>query len=121
MARTSILTGLALIVLGVVVSLASASQSVTSLIPAFIGVGFLLLGLAGRIKPAVNHHLMHAASVLALLAVLGSVGSIVGRGAGGWALLSQVVTVAIAGTFLVLAIRSFKAARRARTEAAVAG
>ena len=36
-----------LIALGVLVTVASESESVTSLIPAFIGAGFLLLGIAG--------------------------------------------------------------------------
>lgn len=118
MARVSVLTGLALIALGVVVTIASDSDSVTSLIPAFIGVVFVALGIAGILRPGVNHHLMHAAAALALLAILGSLGTLVGRGADGWALVAQVATVVIAGVFLALAVRSFRAARQSRTSAA---
>lgn len=114
MARISIVTGLLLILLGVGVTIAADSQSVTSLIPAFIGAVFLLLGLGGVATPGINDHLMHAAAVLSLLAILGSAGSLIGRGATGWALFAQVTTIVIAGTFLALAIRSFKAARAAR-------
>jgi hypothetical protein len=117
MARVSIITGLALIALGILVTVASDSESVTSLIPAFIGVLYVVLGLAGTAKPSVNHHLMHAAAALSVLAILGSAGSLIGRGAAGWALLAQVGTVLIAGFFLALAVRSFRAARRGRTDA----
>lgn len=115
MARISIITGAVLIVLGIVVSIASGSESVTSYIPAFIGLVFVALGVAGVLKPGINRHLMHAAAALALLAILGSLGSLFGRGAQGWALASQLATVVIAAAFLVAAIRSFRAARLART------
>lgn len=120
MARVSIITGLALVALGVLVTVASASESVTSLIPAFIGAGFLLLGLVGAAKPSLNHHLMHAAAALSLLAILGSVGTLVGRGADGWALVAQVGTVLVSGAFLALAVRSFRTARRSRSSVASA-
>ena len=118
MARFSIITGLVLIALGAIVTVASDSQSVTSLIPAFIGAVFVLLGIIGVAKPSLNHHVMHAAAALSLLAILGSAGSLIARGSTGWALLAQVVTIAVAGLFLILAIRSFKAARAARTASA---
>lgn len=114
MAKNALLTGIALIALGVIVTIVSDSESATSLIPAFIGAVFAALGLVGMAKPELNHHVMHGAAALALLAILGSVGSLIGRGSTGWALVSQLVTVAIAGGFLYLAIQSFKAARLAR-------
>ena len=114
MARTSILTGLALIVVGIVVTVGSDSESVTSMIPAFVGIVFVLLGLAARLKPSANHHLMHAAAALSLLAILGSLGSLIGRGAEGWALAAQLLTIGISAIFLALAIQSFRAARLAR-------
>ena len=115
MARISIVCGVVLIALGVVVTVASDSQSMTSLIPAFIGAVFLLLGVAGAAKPSLNHHAMHAAAALSLLAILGSAGSLIARGSTGWALFAQVATIVVAGLFLILAIRSFKAARAARS------
>ena len=83
MARNAILAGVALVVVGIVVTIASDSESVTSLIPAFIGAVFVVLGLLARAKPDLNHHVMHAAAGLALLGVLGSLGSAVGRGSEG--------------------------------------
>ena len=117
MARISLLTGLALVLVGVVVTVASDSESVTSLIPAFVGVLFVALGIGGAVKPSANHHFMHAAAALSLLAILGSLGSLVGRGSSGWALVAQVATVVVTGVFLALAVRSFKEARRSREAA----
>lgn len=118
MANKAIITGGVLIVIGVVVSILSDSESVTSLIPAFIGIVFVLIGLVGRLRPALNHHAMHAAAALSLIAILGSLGSVIGRGSTGWALFSQLATIAVTGAFLVLAIQSFRAARLAREAAA---
>jgi len=114
MARNAILAGASLVIVGIVVTIASDSESVTSLIPAFIGAVFVGLGLLARAKPDLNHHVMHAAAGLALLGVLGSLGSAVGRGSEGWALVAQLATVVILGGFLYRAVQSFRAARLAR-------
>ena len=114
MARNAILAGATLVVVGVLVTLASDSESATSLIPAFIGVIFVALGLVARSAPQWNHHVMHAAAAFAVLAILGSLGSLVGRGSTGWALASQLITVAVMGGFVYLAVQSFRAARLAR-------
>jgi hypothetical protein len=114
-ATKTILLGAALIVLGVIVTVASGSGSATSLIPAFIGIVFLALGLLARAKPELNHHLMHGAAALALIAVLGSLGSAIGRGAEGWALFAQIATIVLCGGFLALAVQSFRQARLARS------
>ena len=114
MARNAILAGATLVVIGIVVTIASDSESVTSLIPAFIGVVFVGLGLLARAKPDLNHPVMHAAAGLALLGGLGSLGSAVGRRSEGWALVAQLATVVILGGFLYRAVQSFRAARLAR-------
>ena len=118
MARNAIIAGAVLIVTGVIVTIASDSESVTSLIPAFIGALFVLLGVVGQAKPDLNHHVMHGAATLALIGVLGSLGSLIGRGSTGWALFAQLVTVVVLGGFLYLAVQSFKAARLARQASA---
>ena len=51
---------------------------------------------------------MHMMAVIALLAVVGSLGSLIGRGSTGWALFSQLATVIIAGFLLVNAIQAFR-------------
>ena len=97
------------------VTIVSDSSSATSLIPAFIGVVFMGLGVGGNLKPDLNHHFMHGAAALSLIAILGSLGSLIGRGSTGWALFSQLMTTIIC-SFLITAIQSFKAARIAREE-----
>ena len=62
MSKKSIIVGIALAVLGVVVTIVSDSSSATSLIPAFIGVVFMGLGVGGNLKPDLNHHFMHGAT-----------------------------------------------------------
>ena len=116
MSKRSITTGVVLIVLGVVVTIVSDSGSATSLIPAFIGAVFMGLGVGGNLKPDLNHHFMHGAAALSLIAILGSLGSLIGRGSTGWALFSQLMTTLICLLFMVTAIQSFKAARIAREE-----
>lgn len=113
----TIFLGAALIVLGLIVTIASGSGSATSLIPAFIGIVFVALGVAARAKPELNHHLMHAAAALALVAVLGSLGSAIGRGAQGWALFAQLATIVLCVGYLVVAVQSFRQARLARDAA----
>lgn len=117
MAIKTVSLGAALIVLGVIVTIASSSGSATSLIPAFIGVVFVALGLAARAKSDLNHHLMHASAALALIAVIASLGSAIGRGAEGWALFAQLGTIALCAAYLVLAVQSFRQARLARESA----
>jgi hypothetical protein len=116
MSKKSVIVGSILILLGVVVTIISDSGSATSWIPAFIGVVFVVLGLGGNLKPELNHHFMHGAAALSLIAILGSLGSLIGRGSTGWALFSQLATTIICLLFMVTAIQSFKAARIARQE-----
>ena len=84
------------------------------MIPAFVGAVFVVLGGVGLAKPDLNHHVMHAAAAIALLAVLGSIGSAIGRGSTGWALAAPLTTIVVLGGVLYLAGQSFKAARLAR-------
>lgn len=114
MAKKTMMVGALLMVLGGVVTVLSDSESVTSLIPSFIGATLVALGLLAQMKPDLSHHMMHGAAAVALLAILGSLGSLIGRGSGGWALFSQLVTVVACGALLFAAIQSFKAARLAR-------
>ena len=115
MAEKTIGAGVALITLGVLVSIASDSSSVTSLIPAIVGAVLVLLGLGARMRPAIAHHLMHAAAAVALLVILGSLGSAIGRGSTGWALFAQLGSVVIAGVYVGYAVASFRRARQARS------
>jgi hypothetical protein len=114
--------GLALVVLGVAGYFGTGRQSATALIPAYAGVLFLILGGIARV-PGARKHAMHAAAALAVLGVFGTVGGLVKffRMLGGAdverpaAVRSQAVMCVLCVVFVILCVRSFIAARRART------
>jgi peptidoglycan/LPS O-acetylase OafA/YrhL len=116
MELVSLGTGAGLVAIGVLGYLGSGANSPTALIPSFIGIPFLLVGILVMLKPGTRKHAMHAAAVVALLGLLG----VGGRGLMNIAKLTPLQMVSFGGTavlligFLVLAIRSFIEARRAR-------
>jgi hypothetical protein len=137
MGRITVGMGIFLIVLGVggyglsVAGMLSGKTSWTALIPAFAGVLFLILGALAVAKPQLNKHLMHVAATLALLAFVFTVGGIVKLiryGAGNippenarpFAWIVQGIMAVTMLIFIVLCVRSFIAARRAREAAAIA-
>ena len=114
--------GLALILVGVVAYLATGRTSVTALIPAFLGVIIAVLGVLAA-RPALHRHAIHAALVVALLGALGTLmnvaelpallaGDAVERPG---AVVASTITFVLCVAYLVAGVRSFAAARRART------
>ena len=125
MAKVTMVVGILLTILGVLCyvfwkELGAKQQSVTALIPAFVGIPLMLLGWLSLLKPALRMHLMHAAVVLALLGFLLSFGRFVSVmitnprfGLGRAATLTMAI---LCGVYVVLCVRSFIAARRAREQ-----
>ena len=116
MALTTILFGLLLTLLGLGGYFLTGTSSFTALIPAVPGLLLLVLGFLAR-SDAVRKHAMHAAAAVALLALVGTLVSLFTTPPGirsAIALYSQVATVLLTGLFVVLCVRSFVAARRAR-------
>ena len=121
MASTTIVFGLLMIVLGVGGYLLTGRHP-TALIPAGVGVVFIVLGTLAR-NDRHRKHVMHLAAALALvgfvaMAVMGWVK--LARWAAGTApdrpaaVVSQSILGALLLVFLVLCVRSFISARRAR-------
>jgi hypothetical protein len=121
MGNVAISLGILLILLGIGAYFGTGRESVTALIPAFFGLPLAILGCVGRVERW-NKHAMHAATVIALLGLVGSargvpqvwqlaIGGAVARPI---AAVVQTLMAAVCLVFLVLAIRSFVAARRAR-------
>ena len=127
--------GAVLTVLGLIAYFAMqepGSRSITAMIPAFFGVPLLVLGLIAQAKPGSRKHTMHAAAALGTLGFLGTVpgvikalqwlgGTVPARPA---AVQVQVVMCVLSAVFVILCVRSFIAARRAReagTPAATGG
>jgi hypothetical protein len=114
----------ALIVLGLVgylgwEAIGASKQSVTALIPAFVGVPMLLGGLVALKSTMAGMHIAVLFSALGALAGLGRLipGAIKGELTGPGPVLVAIMA-AICLFFTVMAIRSFKAARRAREASA---
>ena len=65
------LYGLFMVIWGISISLISGSSSITSMIPAFIGVPLAFIGFISMVKPTFRKALMHIAVVIGIIAFLG--------------------------------------------------
>ena len=113
--RPSVIIGLAMIALGAGTYVATGMGSVTALIPAFIGVPILLCGLAAA---KARTPALIAATVLAVLGLLGPLGRIIpastkGELSLGTALVSQIVFMLLAAVLVVFAVTAMRRGRRA--------
>lgn len=116
MAATAIVFGLLLTLLGFVGYFLTGTSSFTALIPAAFGLLLVVLGFIARAEAA-RKHAMHAAAAVALVGFLGALMSLLRTPTGvrsAVALASQVTMLLLTGIFVVLCVRSFIAARRAR-------
>lgn len=107
-----------LTLLGVVAYFVSETRSVTALIPAFVGVPLILLGAITAAKPDLRKHTMHAAAALGVLGFLASAGRFAMKPAAPTSIgpASLLIMAVLCGLFVVLCVRSFIAARKARTQ-----
>lgn len=124
----TIVYGLLLVAVGVGGYFGTGAEHKTALIPAAIGIIALILGVLARNEKLLKHT-MHAAAVLALLAIGGTFrGMIAGFKALGGAelarplpaILAQSFTCVLSIIFLALCINSFVVVRRARAREAAA-
>jgi hypothetical protein len=116
MAFTTIAFGLVLTLIGFAGYFLTGTSSFTALIPAAFGLLLLILGFIAR-SEASRKNAMHAAATVALVGFLGALMSLLRTPAGvrsAIALYSQLAMVMLTGIFVVLCVRSFIAARRAR-------
>jgi hypothetical protein len=125
MPNLAIIIGLILIAAGLIGYFGSGMESLTALIPLVPGALLAGLGALALWRPGARKHAMHAAAVIALLGLLGSLRGIPEFFAllGGqdvarpWAAVVQTVMAIGSAVFLVAAVRSFIAARRAQRAA----
>jgi hypothetical protein len=121
MTRLTVVIGAVLVVLGVVAYVATAAASVTALIPSFVGV-LMLVGAALARRPAWHRHGIHAALAVAVLGALGSLMNVVrigevfaGTAERPAAVVVSTVMFLLLVAYIAMGVRSFVAARRART------
>jgi uncharacterized membrane protein len=116
MPKVSVLFGVLLSILGLYGYFGMGRVSVTALIPFFIGIPLIILGILSFDENKIKNS-MHAASVLMLLGLIGSLYRLTQKiiigtvDASSWVLILMSVICII---FLILAINSFIAARKAR-------
>ncbi len=121
MAKFTRIIGVTLIFLGIISYIGTGMVSITALIPTFFGIVFLILGIAAR-KESIYKHVMHGAAVLALLGLFGSASGLIDvfYMLGGTtverpdAAIAQAIMAVLCIIFLIAAVRSFIAARRAK-------
>lgn len=122
MPSTSIISGVLLILIGIigyVFSIIDGNTSLTALIPAAFGLLLAILGFIAKSNEALRKHLMHAAVVVALLGFLIPAGRILSKISDikvSLAVLSQAAMALICLAFVVLSVKSFIDARKLRTE-----
>jgi O-antigen/teichoic acid export membrane protein len=120
MPATTIALGAALIVLGLGGYVLTGAVSLTALIPAAFGLLLVLAGVFARDERK-RMHAMHAAVVIALLGFLGSARGLLGIGkvfdgtaVRPAAIVAQTIMALLTLGYIVVAVRSFIQARKAR-------
>ncbi len=118
----TIVLGVLLTALGVGSYFGTDQVSKTALIPAYFGIVTLILGAISWAKPSWRMHAMHGAVLLALVGAAGTVAGLVkliGGDLAGHARSAAMAKSAMFGLctfYVVLCVRSFIGARRARRQ-----
>lgn len=121
MPSTAIVCGVLLILVGIigyVFGVINGNASFTALIPAIFGIVLAVLGFLARSKENLRMHLMHGAVIVGLLGFFMTAGRLVmniSKIALNAATLAQISMSLICLVFVILCIKSFIDARRART------
>lgn len=104
--------GLFMVTWGVSVSLISGSSSITSMIPAFIGVPLAFIGFISIIKPTFRKALMHIAVVIGIIAFLGGLDFFRGMFSNYYAGLSKLMLLITGFVYVYFCVQSFIFVRR---------
>ena len=106
------LYGLFMVIWGISISLISGSSSITSMIPAFIGVPLAFIGFISMIKPTFRKALMHIAVVIGIIAFLGGLDFFRGMFNNYYAGLSKLMLLITGFVYLYFCVQSFIFVRR---------
>jgi len=120
MPRITVIFSLLYIALGLGGFFLTGAVHKTAIIPAVIGVVLLVLGVLGG-RENLRMHVMHAALLIGLLALLGTArgllklpDALAGTAERPAAVYAQAATALLSVVYLTFGVRSFIAARRAR-------
>ena len=109
-----------MVIWGAVVTIISESQSLTSLIPSFIGLPMLIVGYLAIRYEHKKSFFMHIAVVMGLIMFVGGadlVRTLIGNGVifkNLWADLSKLFLLVFGGFYTYLCIKSFRHIRKMR-------
>ena len=106
------LYGLFMVIWGISISLISGSSSITSMIPAFIGVPLAFIGFISMIKPTFRKALMHIAVVIGIIAFLGGLDFFRGMFTNYYAGLSKLMLLITGFFYIYFCVQSFIFVRR---------
>ena len=106
------LYGLFMVIWGFSISLISGSSSITSMIPAFIGVPLAFIGFISIIKPTFKKALMHIAVVIGIIAFLGGLDFFRGMFTNYYAGLSKLMLLITGFAYVYFCVQSFIFVRR---------
>ena len=106
------LYGLFMVIWGISISLISGSSSLTSMIPAFIGVPLAFIGFISMIKPTLRKALMHIAVVIGIIAFLGGLDFFRGMFNNYYAGLSKLMLLITGFVYVYFCVQSFIFVRR---------
>ena len=106
------LYGLFMVIWGISISLISGSSSITSMIPAFIGVPLAFIGFLSMIKPTFRKALMHIAVVIGIIAFLGGLDFFRGMFDNYYAGLSKLMLLVTGFVYVYFCVQSFIFVRR---------
>ena len=106
------LYGLFMVIWGIAISLISGSSSITSMIPAFIGVPLAFIGFISMIKPTFRKALMHIAVVIGIIAFLGGLDFFRGMFNNYYAGLSKLMLLITGFVYVYFCVQSFIFVRR---------
>ena len=108
----TLLYGLFMVIWGISISLISGSSSITSMIPAFIGVTLAFIGFISMIKPTFRKALMHIAVVIGIIAFLGGLDFFRGMFNNYYAGLSKLMLLITGFVYVYFCVQSFIFVRR---------
>ena len=106
------LYGLFMVIWGISISFISGSSSITSMIPAFIGVPLAFIGFISMIKPTFRKALMHIAVVIGVIAFLGGLDFFRGMFNNYYAGLSKLMLLITGFVYVYFCVQSFIFVRR---------
>ena len=106
------LYGLFMVIWGISISLISESSSITSMIPAFIGIPLAFIGFMSMIKPTFRKALMHIAVVIGIIAFLGGLDFFRGMFTNYYAGLSKLMLLITGFGYVYFCVQSFIFVRR---------